>query len=220
MYPINITGILIQSSHSCPVTGRYRQVSTWRVFGNETPWCCNPWWSILARGCNGNGSAWNDGNTYEYAHTHTHTDIYIYTYIYIHTLQTRKTSLTCPHWLRTSLTWSFEIALSDHISKSFWPLAVNTSATSLFWIYLERDLVHRDMHIVLWQTAFDIGNLQKDGNHLPVNACSLSVPGSFTGASRMLHGCFTGVSRVAHDTKSVFRVSNLPNFTNKGFARN
>ena len=64
------------------------------------------------------------------------------------------------------------------------------------------------MHIVLWQTAFDIGNLQKDGNHLPVNACSLSVPGSFTGASRMLHGCFTGVSRVAHGTKSVFRVSN------------
>ena len=64
------------------------------------------------------------------------------------------------------------------------------------------------MHIVLWQTAFDIGNLQKDGNHLPVNACSLSVPGSFTGTSRMLHGCFTGVSRVVHGTKSVFRVSN------------
>ena len=64
------------------------------------------------------------------------------------------------------------------------------------------------MHIVLWQTAFDIGNLQKDGNHFPVNACSLSVPGSFTGTSRMLHGCFTGVSRVAHGTKSVFRVSN------------
>ena len=38
---------------------------------------------------------------------------------YIFTLQTRKTSLTCPHWLRTSLTWSFEIVLSDHISKSF-----------------------------------------------------------------------------------------------------
>ena len=78
------------------------------------------------------------------------------------------------------------------------------------------------MHIMLWhlwQTAFDIGNLQKDGNHLPVNACSLGVPGSFTGASRMLHGCFTGVSRVlhgcftgvsrvAHGTQSVFRVSN------------
>ena len=35
------------------------------------------------------------------------------------TLQTGKTSLTCPHWLRTNLTWSFDIALSDQISKSF-----------------------------------------------------------------------------------------------------
>ena len=53
----------------------------------------------------------------------------------------------------------------------------------------------------------------------PVNACSLNIPGSFTGASRMLHGCFTGasrvfhgcftgVSRVAHGTKPVFQVSN------------
>ena len=58
--------------------------------------------------------------------------------------------------------------------------------------------------IVLSQTVFDIGNLQRwqfallMRVHWTFPDHSRVLHGCFTGASRVLHGCFTGVSRVFH----------------------
>ena len=69
--------------------------------------------------------------------------------------------------------------------------------------------------IVLPQTVFDIGNLQRWRQFALLMRVYWAFPdhsrvlhGCFTGASRVFHGCFTGVSRVAHGTKPVFQVSN------------
>ena len=64
--------------------------------------------------------------------------------------------------------------------------------------------------IVLSQTVFDIGNLQRWRQFALLMRVHWTFPdhsrvlhGCFTGASRVLHGCFTGVSRVFHGSLTV-----------------
>ena len=113
-------------------------------------------------------------------------------------LRTRKTSLTCPHWLRTSLTWSFEIALSDHLSNHLLSTLQHYHCCEFVlrenWFKQTCNVFKTSAIsdcIWYWEPA-------KMEAICPANACSLSIPGSFRGASRMLHGCFTGASRVFH----------------------
>ena len=146
---------------------------------------------------------------YVYIYKHLHIYIYTYThiYIYINIPTTPKDKFN----LSTLVKNKFNLIIWNCALRSQIVLILITccqhfstiTVLNLFWEKLGSYRHALSSKIALWQTVFDIGNPCKDGSNLPVNACSLSVPGSFTDASRVLHGCFTVASRVFHGSLMV-----------------